>query len=302
MNSNQKLENLQRRIKMQTENIGSFGFFNLLTSPDLLSKVEQLQPEFRERKYPPTETLSMFLSQAMNADRSCQNTVNVKALQGSICGLTRVSTHTGSYCKARKRLPQTMISELTRYTSQLIDEQLPGTWRWQGRKVKLVDGTTITMPDTPENQEVYPQQGGQKPGLGFPICRVVGVVCLASGGIVDAAIGPYKGKGADEHTLLRSLLDSFTADDIVVGDAYYSSYFLWAELLARGVDAVFEQSGGRKRTMDFRKGKSLGHYDHIVTYPKPRKKPDWMAEEDYLRYPEELSIRELKIGKKVLGV
>ena len=105
MNSNQKLENLQRRIKTQTEHIGSFGFFNLLTSPELLSKVEQLQPKYRERKYPPTETLSMFLSQAMSADRSCQNIVNIKALQGSICGLNNVSTQTGSYCKARKRLP-----------------------------------------------------------------------------------------------------------------------------------------------------------------------------------------------------
>lgn len=301
MNSNQKLENLQRRIKTQTEQVGTFGFFNLLTSPEMLSKVEQLQPEYRERKYPPTETLSMFLSQAMSADRSCQNIVNIKALQGSICGLNKVSTQTGSYCKARKRLPLTMVSELTRHTSQLIGEQLPTAWRWQGRKVKLVDGTTITMPDTPENQAVYPQQGGQKPGLGFPICRVVSVVCLASGSIVDSAIGPYKGKGADEHTLLRSMLDSLTTDDILVGDAYYSSYFLWAELMARGVDAVFEQSGGRKRTMDFRKGKSLGRYDHIVTYPKPRKKPDWMAEEDYLRYPEELSIREIKIGHKILA-
>lgn len=301
MNSNQKLENLQRRIKIQTEQVGTFGFFNLLTSPELLSKVEQLQPEYRERKYPPTETLSMFLSQAMSADRSCQNIVNIKALQGSICGLNKVSTQTGSYCKARKRLPLKMISELTRCTSQLIDERLPNAWRWQGRKIKLVDGTTITMPDTPENQAAYPQQCGQKPGLGFPICRVVSVVCLASGSIVDSAIGPYKGKGADEHTLLRSMLDSLTTDDVLVGDAYYSSYFLWAELMARGVDAVFEQSGGRKRTMDFRKGKSLGRYDHIVTYPKPRKKPDWMAEEDYSRYPEELCIRELKIGNKILA-
>ena len=301
MNSNQKLENLQRRIKMQTEQIGTFGFFNLLTSPELLSKVEQLQPEYRERKYPPTETLSMFLSQAMSADRSCQNTVNIKALQGSICGLNKVSTQTGSYCKARKRLPLEMISELTRYTSELINERLPNAWHWQGRKVKLVDGTTISMPDTPENQAAYPQQCGQKPGLGFPICRVVSLVCLASGSIIDSAIGPYKGKGADEHNLLRSMLDSLETDDILVGDAYYSSYFLWAELMARGIDAVFEQSGGRRRTMDFRKGKSLGRYDHIVTYPKPRKKPDWMAEKDYLRYPEELSIREIKIGNKILA-
>lgn len=301
MNPNRKRKNLQRRIEKQTEQVDTFSFFNLLTSPELFSTVEDLQPEYRERKYPPTETLSMFLSQAMSADRSCQNIVNATAVQRSICGLSRNSTYTGSYCKARQRLPLSLISELVRCTSKLIDNQLPLDWCWQGRPVRLVDGTTVTMPDTPENQAAYPQQSGQKSGLGFPICRVVGIVCLGSGSIVDAAIGPYKGKGADEQTLLRSMLDSFEAGDIVVGDAYYSSYFLLSELMARGVDTVFEQSGGRRRTTDFRKGHKLGRTDHLVTYQKPVKKPDWMAEDYYQAAPAELTIRELNVGKKILA-
>lgn len=300
MNTNHKLANLQRRIKVRSEQVDTFSFFNLLTSPELFSIVEELQPEYRERKYPPTETLSMFLSQAMSADRSCQNIVNATAVQRSICGLSRHSTHTGSYCKARKRLPLSLISELVRCTSQLIDHHLPMDWCWQGRPVRLIDGTTVTMPDTPENQAVYPQQGGQKPGLGFPICRIVGIVCLGSGSIVNAAIGAFKGKGADEQTLLRSMLDSFKTGDIVVGDAYYGSYFLLSELMARGVDAVFEQSGGRRRTTDFRRGQKLGRTDHLITYPKPIRKPAWMSEEYYQAAPNELTIRELKVGGKIL--
>src|SRR5690606_24575486 len=141
--------------------------------------------------------------------RSCQNVVNTVAVHRAINGLPRTSTSTGSYCKARQRLPVPLVSELVRCTSILIDKQLPRHWRWQGRSVRLIDGTTVTMPDTDENQAIYPQQDGQKPGLGFPICRIVGILCLASGGVMNAAMGPFKGKGGDEQTLVRKLVDSF---------------------------------------------------------------------------------------------
>ena len=300
MNTNRKSVPLQRRIKNHTEQLDTFSFFNLLTSPELFSTVEKSVPKYRERKYPPTETLSMFLSQAMSTDRSCQNIVNGMAVQRLINGLPPHSTYTGSYCKARQRLRMSLISELVCCTGQLIDTQLPMDWRWQGRRVRLVDGTTVTMPDTTENQEAYPQQSGQKPGLGFPICRIVGIICLASGSIVNAAMGPYKGKGADEQTLLRGMLDSFESGDIVVGDAYFGGYFLLAELMSRGVDAVFEQYGARKKSTDFRKGQKLATKDHLITYAKPKKKPDWMTEEYYRSAPNTLTVRELKVGKKIL--
>lgn len=300
MDTKRKAENLQRRIRKHTGQVDSFSFFNLLTSPQLFSMVEDLLPEYRERKFPPTETLSMFLSQAMSADRSCQNIVNTTAVQKSINGLSPHSTHTGSYCKARQRLPRTLVSELVRYTSKLIDQPLSQDWHWQGRPVRLIDGTTVTMPDTAQNQEAYPQQGGQKPGLGFPICRLVGIICLASGSMINAAIGPFKGKGADEQTLLRSLLDSFESGDIVVGDAYYSGYFLLAELMARGVDVVFEQFGARRKKADFRTGQKLGGKDHLIEYRKPAKKPDWMTEKHYREAPDTITIRELKVDNKLL--
>ncbi|MEE8057087.1 MAG: IS4 family transposase [Pseudomonadales bacterium] len=300
MNTNHKLANLQHRIKKHAEQVDAFSFFNLLTSQQLLSTVEGLLPEYRERKYPPTETLSMFLSQAMSADRSCQHIVNTMVVQRLTNGLPLHSTFTGSYCKARQRLPTDMISELVRCTGQLIENQLPKNWHWQGRPVKLVDGTTVTMPDTPENQAIYPQQKGQKPGLGFPICRIVGIMCLASGSVLNAAIGPYKGKGADEQTLLRGMLDSFESGDIVLGDAYFASYFLLAELMARDIDAVFEQFGARRKSADFRKGQRLGAKDHLITYEKPKKKPDWMTKEAYQAAPSTLTLRELKVDKKIL--
>jgi hypothetical protein len=143
----------QQRIKTLGAQSDSYDFFNLLTSDALLSKVEEQLPAHRERLFPPTETLSMFLAQAMSADRSCQNSVNQAAIKRLIGGLTRCSTHTGGYCRARQRLPVAMISSLTQQLGGLIDEQVPDQWRWQGRRVRLIDGTTVTMPDTPANQD-----------------------------------------------------------------------------------------------------------------------------------------------------
>ncbi len=238
----------QQRIQKYAKNSDSYKFFNLLTSPELLSTVEELLPDHRERLYPPTETLSMFLAQALNEDRSCQKAVNDAAIQRIANGLSAGSTATGGYCKARQRLPLSMISELVRRTGELIDKQMPAQWLWRGKRVHLIDGTTVTMPDTAENQAVYPQQSGQKPGLGFPICRLVGVICLASGAVLNASIGPFKGKGGDEQSLLRNMLGTFNTGDLVLGDAYYGTYFLLASLQEKGVDAVFEQMGARKQT------------------------------------------------------
>ena len=193
-----------------------------------------------------------------------------------------------------------MISALVRRCGQLMDTQVPETWRWRGRPVRLIDGTTVSMPDTLANQETYPQQGGQRHGLGFPICPPVGIICLSSGAVLNAAMGNFKGKGASEQTLLRELLDTFEANDLVLGDAFYGTYFLLAKLQARSVDAVFEQHGARRRTTDFRKGQSLGRKDHLIKLPKPKIKPDWMSLSDYDAAPTSITLRELKVGHKVL--
>ncbi|PKO90401.1 MAG: hypothetical protein CVU16_10330, partial [Betaproteobacteria bacterium HGW-Betaproteobacteria-10] len=142
-----------------------------LTSGPLLARVDQHLPAHRERLYPPTETLSLFMAQTLNPDRACQMAVNRYAVDRHANGLKPCSTHTGGYCKARQRLPLEMIRSLTRETGGMIASQAQANWHWRGHPVKLVDGTTVTLPDTPTNQAEYPQQSNQKPGLGFPIAR-----------------------------------------------------------------------------------------------------------------------------------
>lgn len=154
----------QRRVRRRAESCDAYAFFNLLTGPELLEQVESLLPDHRERLFPPTETLSMFLAQALSADRSCQKAVADAAVKRLTGGLSACSTHTGGYCRARQRLPTKMISTLARQTGRSMAERAPKAWYWQGRPVRRVDGTTVPMPDTPDNQAVYPQPTTQ---LGF---------------------------------------------------------------------------------------------------------------------------------------
>lgn len=252
----------RHRIQFFRSNCHSYEFFNWLTSNALFEKTEALLPEHRERLYPRTETLSTFLAQAMNAGRSCQNIVNQAAMNRLTGGLSGSSTHTGGYCRARQRLPLEMVAELTRFLGRQLSQQSPEAWCWQGRNVRIVDGTTVTMPDTEANQATFPQQRGQKPGLGFPICRLVGITCLASGALLNAAVGRFNGKGSDERTLLRSIQETFQPGDIVLGDAFFATYFFVAHLQARGIDLLMEQHGARKRSTDFRRGRKLGKHDH----------------------------------------
>lgn len=289
-----------RRVQRHARDSDAYAFFNLLTGPELFDQVESLLPRHRERLFPPTETLSMFLAQALSADRSCQKAVNDTAIKRLAASLPLCSTHTGAYCRARKRLPMEMVCTLARYTGRWVTAHAPEPWHWRGRPVRLVDGTTVAMPDTLANQAVYPQPRSQKPGLGFPLCRMVGIVCLGSGAVLNAAMGHYSGKGGDEQSLLRSILETLKRGDLLLGDALYATYFLLCALRERGIDAVFEQHGARQLSTDFRHGQRLGTRDHLIVLHKPVIKPDWMSEADYEQAPETLTVRELRTGGKTL--
>lgn len=301
MSTNTKfIQTQQVNIRKQIQKSNITTFFDLLNTPDLHSSLDESLPKHRRRMYPPLVTLSMFLAQTLNPDSSCQNIVNTVAIDRIQAGQPLGSTLTGGYCRARQRLPIKVVSNLVYRVGKLTDSLVPKQWRWHSKRVHLIDGTTLTMPDTEANQAVYPQQSGQKPGLGFPICRIVGVICLSSGTILNAAIGQYKGKGGSEQALLRQLLPTFNAGELVLGDALYGSYFLLCALLRLGVDMVFEQLGARKSTVDFTRGECLGVNDHLIKLTRPKRKPHWMTEDEYEEHPESLYIREVKVAGKVL--
>ena len=285
------------RVTRAARAYGAVDFFNTLAGP-FRERVDVLSPAHRERLYPPTVTLSMFVSQALHADHSCQRVVNEWATMRAVEGLPLQSVRTGGYCRARQRLPVTMIRTLAQETGEHLCRQSALHWRWQGRCVKLIDGTGISMPDTPLNQSCYPQLSSQAVGVGFPLARLLAVICLSTGGVLDAAIGPFEGKGHGEHGLLRGLLNAFQTGDVVLGDALYSSYWLLAALQSAGADGVFTQHAGRRT--DFRRGHRLGKHDHIVTWNRPRQAPVWMSKEAYAAFPPSLTMREARCGHLTL--
>jgi hypothetical protein len=178
----------------------------------------------------------------------------------------------------------------TQVGGELERQASPG-WRWQGRRVLLADGTTASGPDTPANQAEYPQPRTQKPGLGFPLIRLVVLLGFATAVLVDAAIGPWSGKRNGEMALLRQLLGSLLANDVLVADRASCSYWLLAELQRRGADGAFRLH--QSRHYDFRKGRQLGRDDHVIVWSRPAR-PAWMDRDTYLAVPKQMEIREVR--------
>jgi hypothetical protein len=296
-NARSVLHQRRRSIGRRLGATEAVEYFNVLTGPELLETTEAALPEHRERLYPPTVTLSMFMRQVLEADGSCQKAVNGWAAQRARDGLSKCSVRTGAYCRARQRLPLEMVRTLARRTGRLLSEKAARKWLWRGRRVKLVDGSGLSMPDTPENQAAYPQPSTQAAGVGFPLARLVLVICLATGAARDAALGPHSGKGSGELGLVRSLLSVFSAGDVMLADALYCNYFLIAKQMRAGVDVLFEQNGSR--ITDFRRGRQVGVRDHIVRWPRPAR-PEWMTLEEYAAFPKEIELREAKVGHQTL--
>jgi hypothetical protein len=148
------------------------------------------------------------------------------------------------------------------------------------------------MPDTPANQDAYPQPHSQQPGLGFPLMRLVVVFCLACGTVLDAALGRSQGKQGGENSLLRTLADVLEPGDVLLADRYFGGWFDIALWQQRGVDVVVRLH--QLRRCDLRRGRRLGPNEHVVLWPKPRR-PDWMNETTYQSLPAALELREVRV-------
>jgi putative transposase len=242
--------------------------------------------------YTPAVTTWVFLSQCLSADHSCREAVTRLAAWRTAQGLAPCSSDTGAYCTARDALPETACRELVRRTGRELEAQAPAEWLWHDRRVRVVDGSTITMPDTEENQAEYPQAKTQAPGCGLPIARILVVFSLAVGTALEAAIGKYEGKQTGENSLFRTLHNALSPGDVVLADRYFSGWFDVALLRQRGVEVVVRQH--QRRPTDFRTGRRLGRDDHLVTWSKPPR-PDWLSPDAYAALPAELNLREVRV-------
>jgi len=253
---------------------------------------------FRERLFTPAVTLWTFLSQVLDPDHSCRQAVARLLAFRTAQGLSPCSPDTGAYCKARARLPEELLSELTRGTGQqtLADARRP--WLWKGRRVKVVDGSGLSMPDTPENQRAYPKSAKLPPGVGFPVLRVVVLFSLAVGSVLDAALGCFQGKGTGEVSLFRELEGNLERGDVLLADRLYANFWIVARCLAAGVDVVMRQHAGRKPL--WYRGRGHRTDNRRVWWQKPPR-PEWLSQEDYDRLPQWVRLRGVRVDVRQRG-
>ena len=287
------LPNQVRRFRARFVQTVGAVLGDVLPKRSLMKWIAEECGHYRQRIYDPLRTLTLFLEQVLGADQSCQDAV-ARGVSGQVSlGHLPSSLNTAAYCKARSRLALGLIERLGREMGAMLCTQQPQAWRWRDREVKLVDGTTVSMPDTAANQADFPQSRTQKPGLGFPLARLVTIVSLSCGAVLDWAVGPCEGKQTGETALLWKLAQRLQRGDIVIADRYYAGYFLIAMLVQLGVDVVIRQH--QRRHTDFRRGQRLGAKDHLVSWLRLQR-PSWMDADTYASMPEILRMREVNIG------
>jgi hypothetical protein len=267
-------------------------FADVLPAGRIERAIREEHAEWREATFTPALTLWAFLAQVVSPTACCRAAVGRVMAWLVARGEPPCGPGTGGYCKARGRLPEGLVRRLMRETGRALHDATPDRWLWRGRRVLIADGTGVSMPDTPANRAEYPQPGSQAAGVGFPQLRLVALFSLSIGAVVDAAIGPSRGKGTGEPALLRSIADAVARGSVVLADRYFGGWFDLALWQARGVDVVVRLH--QKRATDFRRGWRIATGDHAVRWGKPQR-PAWMTRADYLALPGELFVREVRV-------
>lgn len=286
-------------LKSQLDRVPSLPFSEVLSAKRIVAVLKELKALYRDRLYPPWATLWVFLCQVLSADPSCRHAVSRWLAFRAARGMSPCSTETGSYCDARKRLPLALVSRLARDTGRELHQQAPAAWRIAGRPVKLVDGSTVSMPDTPDNVAAFGKPRNQHGASPFPVARLVVVLCLATGAALELALSPCRGKKTGELSLFRSLEDAFTPGDVVLADRLYCTYCDIARLRQQSVDVVMRQHAHRHS--DFRRGRRLGKDDHRVFWRRPTSRPEWMSPQEFAALPTQLEMREVRVRVAIPG-
>jgi hypothetical protein len=269
-------------------------FAGLLSETDIHTACDRSHVTFatcEHHVWTPALTLWTLLTQCVSEAKGCMAAVARAIVLRVSLGLPPCSEATGGYCKARAKLPVPLLVGLATHLGDELEAQALPAWRWKNRRVLFADGTTLSGPDTVANQAEYPQPSAQKPGLGFPMIRLVVLMGFATAGLVDARLGPWRGHETGEMGLFRELYDRFRGGDVLVADRAYCSYWLMAALLARGADVAVRLH--QSRHYDFRSGHSLGPDDHVVSWVRPAR-PAWMDKATYRTVPKTLTVREVR--------
>lgn len=246
--------------------------------------------------FPPTRTFWLFLFQVIGADISCREALRkflawLASEEGKIA-----SFNTAAYCKARARLRTSDIEAINRMVAHKIIACETDDDLWQGRPVKVIDGSSVSMPDTPENQAAWPQPAGSKKGCGFPVMRIVAIFSLASGALISLSKGALS---VHERTLFHHLWLLLKPGDVALADRGFCSFADFYMLAKRGVDSVMRRHQRRSVGVTFIK--NLGHSDRLVEWHKTDVQPEWLTNNQWNSMPDRMIVREITLNVKTSG-
>lgn len=287
-----------RQLSACARRLSQWSFSELSSCfPELGEALVHLDFAFRDRLFAPVVTFWMFLSQVLSDDASCQEMVAKALVALWLRETKRASADNSAYCQARKRLPVAFLQRLAEQTAERLEGRVKLEHLWMGRRVKVVDGSSLSMPDTAANQEAYPQPKGQKRGCGFPVMRLVVVFSLATGVMVRLARGPLR---QSERALFQGLAEGLQPGEVLLADRGFCGFADVYLLMNRGIDAVLRVPLGR--SVGARCDKRLGRGDRLVEWRRSRKvRPAWMKLESWAEMPPKLTLREITYTVPIKG-
>lgn len=263
--------------------------------PEALLEPAESRDHSRRRVYSMRSTFWAFLSQVLTPQTPCREVVRRVQSYCSQHKLPLPDDSDSAYCQARSKLCGKRLNGIHKRVSEQLLNRTHSGWLWHGRRVRVVDGTGIRLPDTAANQKAFPQPSEQRPGCGFPVMQVVACFCLHTGALLH-----WVSSRLHEHEspLLRRLLPLLEADEVLLTDRGFASYSNLALCQQHGIDAVMRLHQARK--VDLRKGKRLGRNDRLVAWKCPKRTPHWSAEE-WDALPEMLTVRIVRVQINVPG-
>lgn len=244
----------------------------------------------RRRLFSKENTFWAFLGQVLNADGSCQAVVKKLQAYAVLRGMKMPSAGTSAYCRARQKLRLAELQKIFRDSYQNLESQ-PGPGDYWGRRVVVVDGTGVSVPDTAENQQAWPQTALQKKGCGFPVATILGCFSLRTGGLLSYETG---NKHQQEIVLFRRQYGVFRSSDILLADKGFCSYYDMAMWARQGVDTVVTLAR-RKPLSKAQAEAQLGADDYLIHWDKPRSKPRQFSQEEWDEVPERLPLRQIQV-------
>ncbi|MEH1918800.1 IS4 family transposase [Nostoc sp.] len=263
-------------------------FKELLPETTIRLAISELKIKYKKRLFDPLITLWAFLSQVLDTDKTCHNAVSKIIAHLAESEVEVPSTDTSAYCQARARLPEKLLENIFNFSAQSLEEKVRPEYLWRGRNVKVIDGSTVSMPDTVENQKEYPQPSTQKEGCGFPIAKIGVIFSLVTGAAVALCIDVLN---THDIKLARRLYGFLKPNDVLLGDRAFCAYADMVTITKLDCDAIFRKHQSRTTTMQ--KGKIVGDCDKLVTWYKPKTCPKGLNKDEFDALPPSITVREI---------